>query len=384
MVTDMDTATDMATITSSRIDSKRQMSRTIYVLHEYGTAVHYLGLIRYCKNKGYQIKFYEFTIIRKLLVAIYKCDFKTIVKTFKNILFLLRISTTKNKTIVLAIAPLDYRMLFFRWISLKHDVFYHTSWPFWNGLRIVKKPLQGRFRLRVELAWRSFLQTSAKGIFCVTASALCNMRENYSLKGKSRVVYHSVKSEIFFPSSNRRHEKINFLYVGRLEPYKGIDFLLNLVEGGTIPGFHLTIAGFGSLEERVKTFASRFPSVTFLGKVSGIELGDLYRDNVFLISPAIRGERMIFEELFGLTIIEAMSCGTIPIATNHVGPSEIIEVNETGFLLDEEKLEMDLESMITKLLNLHESEIIRISNNCIAASKKFSEESVSKLWSLLA
>lgn len=41
-----------------------------------------------------------------------------------------------------------------------------------------------------------------------------------------------------------------------------------------------------------------------------------------------------FYEAFGLTVVEAMTCGLPTFATCHGGPAEIIEDNVSGFHID--------------------------------------------------
>jgi Glycosyltransferase len=77
-------------------------------------------------------------------------------------------------------------------------------------------------------------------------------------------------------------------------------------------------------------------------------------------------------ETFGMTIVEAMSCG-LPVVTFETGGvPEIVENNKTGFIVEYKNVEM-LTSALEKLLddyNLRE----KMSENAVEASKKFAKE----------
>jgi glycosyltransferase involved in cell wall biosynthesis len=62
-------------------------------------------------------------------------------------------------------------------------------------------------------------------------------------------------------------------------------------------------------------------------------LADIYRNADLLVLPSHR--HGVWEELFGIVLIEAMACETPVVATDCVGPSEIIEDGTNGFLIEQ-------------------------------------------------
>ena len=77
-------------------------------------------------------------------------------------------------------------------------------------------------------------------------------------------------------------------------------------------------------------------------------------------------------EVFGKTVVEAMSCG-LPVVTFETGGvPEIVENNKTGFIVEYKNGEM-LTTVLEKLLDdddLRE----KMAENAVEASKKFSSE----------
>jgi len=113
-----------------------------------------------------------------------------------------------------------------------------------------------------------------------------------------------------------------FLYVGRLEDYKGILDLLNAFAGLGQERCRLLIVGDGSLQARVIDATRKHPNIEFLGRLSGDELWRAYaRAHVFVL-PSL-------SESWGLVINEAMAAGLAIIATDRVGSVDDL-VNEGG------------------------------------------------------
>ena len=77
-----------------------------------------------------------------------------------------------------------------------------------------------------------------------------------------------------------------------------------------------------------------------------------------------------------MVIIEAMHCGLVTIATDHVGPKSIIENGADGFLIDESR-------MIEETINILESKRFQESEmkrQAKSKSKKFYKKNLSKKW----
>lgn len=121
------------------------------------------------------------------------------------------------------------------------------------------------------------------------------------------------------------------LFVGRLEPMKGVATLLDAftIIAATHPTAHLHIVGDGSLrqslEARVKDLI-RTGRITFLGYVSPLSIHKEYAEaSVFCALSR--------SEALGNVFLEAQAAGCAVIATNVGGIPDIVKNEETGLLV---------------------------------------------------
>lgn len=127
-------------------------------------------------------------------------------------------------------------------------------------------------------------------------------------------------------------EKV-FLYVGRLEPLKGMELLVHtaaqmetcdqvrvLVVGGDVNG--------GQEVDRLKKMAKTLnveDLFDFVGRVDQEELPLYYNAADVCVVPS-------YYESFGLAALESMACGTPVVAARVGGLSTIVQHGRTGFL----------------------------------------------------
>lgn len=127
--------------------------------------------------------------------------------------------------------------------------------------------------------------------------------------------------------------KNNILYVGRLEVYKGVDYLIKAMSKvvETLPNARLVIAGEGTEMEKLKKLThslSLGENVEFIGKVSRPQVEDLYRSSSIVVVPSV------WDEAFGKIGVEAMSVGRPVIASNVGGISDWLKHGENGYLIE--------------------------------------------------
>ena len=129
-------------------------------------------------------------------------------------------------------------------------------------------------------------------------------------------------------------EKRGILYVGRVEPLKGLDILLEAVARLDDPGdTRLLIVGgastFDTELNRLQSLTSELGishMVTFTGAVPQDELPNYYGAADIFVLPS-------HYESFGLAALEAMACG-IPVVASRVGGLKaFIRDGETGYLI---------------------------------------------------
>ena len=148
---------------------------------------------------------------------------------------------------------------------------------------------------------------------------------------KARIIPYGVDDTVYReePCKSRPHQFPPAdagpagLFVGRLVAYKGLDVLLDAVLGTDLK---VVIVGDGPLkqhlEERVRKH-SLGQQVILTGKISETELPAFYQNADYFVFPSTTPA-----EMFGISLIEAMACGTPVISTSL--PSGVREVNEPG------------------------------------------------------
>ncbi len=109
------------------------------------------------------------------------------------------------------------------------------------------------------------------------------------------------------------------LYVGRLEPEKGLEALLDSF-ADVRAARSLVLVGTGSIEAALRKRADRLGvahRLFFPGYVAQEELRPYYHAAEALVLPSVTTRR--FKEPWGLVVNEAMNCGLPVVATDAVG-----------------------------------------------------------------
>ena len=131
------------------------------------------------------------------------------------------------------------------------------------------------------------------------------------------------------------------LYVGRLAPKKGLEYLL---EAMADIDAHLTVVGDGSERNRLETLAAKLDvDITFVGEVEPEDVGKYYRDAGVFVLPSLEGEGM------PNVVLEAMSWGLPVVATDSGGLPTMIKDGENGFLVPMRNSDL-LATRLTELL----------------------------------
>jgi glycosyltransferase involved in cell wall biosynthesis len=132
----------------------------------------------------------------------------------------------------------------------------------------------------------------------------------------------------------RRHgiagrTKTVFLYLGRLEPFKGIQDLFDAfirlrTQRNDVA---LIVAGSGSLEQFVGDAAASLRSVHYLGHLVGERVWEAYSAVDVLVVPSRR-------EPWGLVVNEAMAAGLPVIVSENVGcADDLVQHDVTGLVV---------------------------------------------------
>jgi len=348
--------------------------QTIYVWHKSGANNHYSGLKSIVEENGGKVIFREFSILSMLFKSLIKLKFNVFSKQILNAFFLFNLLFSKNKKVVLGIAPYDYKLRNILFYLKNHQIYYHTSWSCWDGSFYPKKK---RVTPELKSFWKDFIENKTQHIFAVSQKTKNELLKNYDLnENKISVVYHSLNDQFFNENKSQQNsgEKLKFVYAGRLRKEKGIEELLDFFAKN--PEKELTLAGDGDLKSIVESFQQKHENIIFKGQINEPEkLAKLFGASHYLILNSKKSQK--WEELFGMVLIEAMACGAIPIATNHTGPREIIRSGENGFLVEENE-------MIDFLANLNsENYNVEIQKNALKSASEFKSSAIGQRWKVI-
>ncbi len=146
------------------------------------------------------------------------------------------------------------------------------------------------------------------------------------------IIYAGVDPALYRPT---RPKEKKVVFVGRFIPNKGIDVLIEAIPKD-IP-LHVigTVYDQRYFEDLKRLSEGKL--VSFRAGLSDAQIVDEYSSAAACILPAVVRNRYggvaHNVQLFALPLIEAMACGTVPIATNLFSHPEIIEDGVTGFLV---------------------------------------------------
>lgn len=222
-----------------------------------------------------------------------------------------------------------------RW-GVPHIATFHTL----AKTKLRARPGERESELRVATEKRVMDRSDA-----VVVSTVYEKEDLVGLYGmpphKVRVIPAGVDLELFHPIDKAQargalglSEKRVILYVGRIEPLKGLDILLKavarledradtrlLIVGGR-PGEDAEL-------ERLKTIAAQLgiaDMVSFTGAVKQTLLPNYYSAADVFVLPS-------YYESFGLVALEAMACGTPVVVSRVGGLKSFIRDGETGYLI---------------------------------------------------
>lgn len=178
----------------------------------------------------------------------------------------------------------------------------------------------------------------------------------------------------FLPDECCDYSSKNLLAIGRFEPQKGFDILIEIVDKllKKNKDWHLTIIGDGYLKQSVETRIAELQlekNITILPSTKNI-LPYFLNSSIYLLSSRFEG--------MPLVLLEAKACGLPIVAFDcPTGPAELVETDD-GILvpfLDKIKFEEAVELFMND-----ESLRKRFGQNAKKNAKKYDSESIYKKW----
>jgi phosphatidyl-myo-inositol alpha-mannosyltransferase len=146
-----------------------------------------------------------------------------------------------------------------------------------------------------------------------------------ALGGACQVLPNGVDVERFAKADPWPAEERAILFVGRHEPRKGLEVLLEAF-ASLERGVALWVVGEGPETARLR--AGSPPGVQWLGRISDAELARRLRAAAAFCAPSLHGES------FGVVLLEAMAAGTPVVASDIPGYRDVARAGREALLVE--------------------------------------------------
>lgn len=210
--------------------------------------------------------------------------------------------------------------------------------------------------------WRSMDKSAARRadkIVAISNEVADRIKKFYELEPE--IVYPSVSTSFVEYNSKYKSRGDWFLYLGRVEEYKGVEIMIRAVAKSKKK---LKVAGKGAALEKMKELAKELKvedNIEFLGFFEDSEKPDLLYNCKGLIFP-------VRDEDFGIVPVEANAAGCPVLAYKGGGVLETIVDGKTGLFFSEYSVES-----LSKALDEWDEYNFN-AEDCLNQSKKFSFE----------
>jgi D-inositol-3-phosphate glycosyltransferase len=266
---------------------------------------------------------------------------------------------------------------------------FHTLGEMKNRIARTEAEREGEYRINGE---KQVLRRADR-VIVATVAELTQLRFLYKANGNMIVIPPGVDVSQFYPIPadeaklfiGLKPEDRMVLFVGRIEPLKGVDTLIQAMSCLQLKEkrrpVHLAIIGgdpAASPEEmsaemaRLQKLCDELAvdqTVVFLGRRDQDRLPYYYSAAEVLVMPS-------HYESFGMVALEAMACGTPVIASEVGGLAYLVRDGETGFTIPDQEPE-ELCEKISWLLNdkqLHQT----MSERAVEYAQDYAWEKIAK------
>jgi glycosyltransferase involved in cell wall biosynthesis len=153
----------------------------------------------------------------------------------------------------------------------------------------------------------------------LAAGAFADTRER-------RVIHNMIRPVAAAPRGERTAGPLRIGFLGRLDPTKGIELLLDSVRAMPPGGWELRVAGGGSptYEQTLREHAHG----TAVRLVGFVDPHAFLRDLDVLVVPSL------YHEPLGMVVVEAFAHGVPVVGSRRGGIQELIDEGRTGLLFD--------------------------------------------------
>lgn len=211
---------------------------------------------------------------------------------------------------------------------------FHTPLYMVRDLDGMRETFDWRLVDRVDAWWTR----RADGYVSASADLAARVSSRYRIPlARISIVPEAVDAERFKPVANGHHRSQTILYIGRLEPRKGVFTLADAIPGVVreFPNARFVFVGADNpvdghssralLTERLRA-AGVADRAEFVGKVPNEEIGTYHHDSAVCVFPSDW-------ENCAIACLEAMASGKPVIASSSGGFPDMIRTGESGLLV---------------------------------------------------
>jgi|GEM_PF-5448763 len=225
--------------------------------------------------------------------------------------------------------------------------------------------------LHLSTCYNIFLKTLnlENVIYVALSKYVAEIIRKYNKNEEVKIIYPAVDHKIFKPVKMKMFEEVKELKIMLLtywQKWKQTDFGIKILNQlnkkikifGILAG---SLRGFRKIKNKIQFNYVYYP------EPSDKLLAKLYSSADFFLFPSKC-------ESFGLPILEAMACKTIPIHTSKGAPLEFTKDGVNSFIM----LENNPKNIAEKILKLKQYDLENIRKNAFKTSKKFNWEKTGK------
>lgn len=201
------------------------------------------------------------------------------------------------------------------------------------GKKVFVTDLGGGHRRALSHVWPLLRQADGLLLISDYSRTLWSELTERQRPATLEVIWGGVDPARFSPGTGRKSDEI--LFVGRLLPHKGVNYLVDAVPADA----PLRLVGRAYDDRFLALLQARAAgkAVIFESSATDDELVGRYRVALVTVLPsvydAIDGRRSRQPELLGLVVLESMACGTPVIVTRVASLPDLVEDGVTGFIV---------------------------------------------------
>jgi len=181
------------------------------------------------------------------------------------------------------------------------------------------------------LKWVSRPVWRAADALIANSEGLADVARHVDTTVSVETIPNGVDTDRFSPAENQNRSPVTILFVGRLEPYKGLSTLLraaSVIKERASRPFEVRIVGDGSLRSTLESEAQQLGlnrDVSFEGWIDAHDIPQVYKEAEIFVLPSV-------VEGMPNGVLEAMASGLPTIASRVPGTEDLIEDGKNGLL----------------------------------------------------